>query len=92
MLRVNKNIEPDFLLEFKRKKAPETWYIAGLAVFPEFRCLGIGTQLLSTARLKAQEQGFPELSLLAFEQNERAVKLYKRNGFEVIYCMSVVPH
>jgi len=26
MLRVNKTIEPDFLLEFKRKKTPETWY------------------------------------------------------------------
>ena len=26
MLRVNKKIEPDFLLEFKRKKTPETWY------------------------------------------------------------------
>jgi len=26
VLIVNKNIEPDFLLEFKRKKTPETWH------------------------------------------------------------------
>jgi len=25
VLRVNKNIEPDFLLEFKRKNTPKTW-------------------------------------------------------------------
>lgn len=25
MLRVNKTIEPNFLLEFKRKKTPETY-------------------------------------------------------------------
>lgn len=73
-------------------KALETWYIAGLALFPEFRVQGIGTQLLSIARQQAQKQRFQKLSLLAFEQNERAVKLYKRNGFEVIECMSVVPH
>ena len=77
---------------YLKLKAPETWYIGALAVFPEFRCLGIGTQLLSIARLKAREQGFQELSLLAFEQNERAVKLYRRNGFKVIERMSVVPH
>ena len=26
MLRINKNIEPDFLLKFKRKNIPKTWY------------------------------------------------------------------
>lgn len=73
-------------------KALETWYIGGLALFPEFRVQGIGTQLLYIARQQAQEQGFTELSLLAFEQNERALKLYKRNGFKVIECTVVVPH
>lgn len=86
--------EPNVLTPYYtlKLKAPSTWYIGGLAVCPKFRCQGIGTQLLSIARLKAQEQGFQELSLLAFEQNERAVKLYKRNGFKVIERMSVVPH
>lgn len=73
-------------------KALETWYIGGLALFPEFRVQGIGSHLLSIARQQAQEQGFPELSLLTFEQNERAVKLYKRNGFKVIESTAVVPH
>ena len=26
MLRIKKNIEPDFLLKFKRKNIPKTWY------------------------------------------------------------------
>jgi ribosomal protein S18 acetylase RimI-like enzyme len=54
-------------------EAPETWYIDGFAVLSEFRGQGIGAQLLSSARQQAQEQGFQELSLLAFEQNKRAV-------------------
>jgi ribosomal protein S18 acetylase RimI-like enzyme len=84
--------EPNVLEPYYCLKAPGTWYIAGLAVFPEFRGQGVGTQLLSLARQQAQEQGFQELSLLAFEQNIRAVKLYKRNEFKIIDCAFVVPH
>lgn len=84
--------KPNVLEPYYCLKAPGTWYIAGLAVFPEFRGQGFGTQLLSLARQQAQEQGFQELSLLAFEQNIRAVKLYERNGFKIIDCAFVVPH
>jgi len=84
--------QPAFLAPYYRLKAPGTWYIAGLAVFPDFRGQGIGTQLLSITRQQAQQQGFQELSLLAFEQNTRAIKLYERNGFTVIDYAPVVPH
>lgn len=84
--------QPAFLAPSYRLKAPGTWYIGGLAVFPDFRGQGIGTQLLSIARQQAQQQGFQELSLLAFEQNTRAIKLYERNGFTLIDYAPVVPH
>lgn len=85
--------EPDVLAPYNRLKlkAPKTWYIGGIALDPAFRGQGIGTQLLDIARIQAQEQGFQKLSLLAFEQNKRAVKLYERNGFKVIERTSVVP-
>lgn len=84
---------PDVLAPYNRLKlkAPKTWYIGGIALFPAFRGQGIGTQLLDIARRQAQEQEFQKLSLLAFEQNKRAVKLYERNGFKVIERTSVVP-
>lgn len=84
--------KPDVLAPYNhlKLKAQKTWYIGGIALFPAFRGQGIGTQLLDIARQQAQEQGFQKLSLLAFEQNKRAVKLYERNGFKVIERTSVV--
>lgn len=90
---VANHFEPDVLAPYNRLKlkAPKTWYIGGIALFPAFRGQGIGTQLLDIARIQAQSQGFQKLSLLAFEQNKRAVKLYERNRFKVIERTSVVP-
>lgn len=48
--------------------------------------------MLSIAREQAHERGFDTLSLLVFEQNEGAVKLYGRNSFEVAGRALVVPH
>lgn len=85
--------EPDVLAPYYRLKlkASKTWYIGGIALFSEFRGQGIGTQLLDIARIQARKQGFQKLSLLAFEQNQRAVKLYERNGFKAIERTPVVP-
>lgn len=83
--------EPDILAPYSLE-APGTWYICGLALFPEFRGQGLGTQMLSIARQQAQAQGFPALSLLCFSQNTRAFNLYQRNGFREIDRTPVVPH
>jgi ribosomal protein S18 acetylase RimI-like enzyme len=73
-------------------EAPNTWYICALAVFPEFRGQGIGTQLLAIAHQQAAERNIQQLSLLCFEQNTGALKLYQRNGFKEIDRAKVVPH
>lgn len=83
--------EPDVLAPYNLE-APGTWYICALAMFPEFRGQGIGTQLLAIAHQQAAARGFSELSLLCFEQNSRALKLYQRNGFREIDRTEVVPH
>lgn len=83
--------EPDILAPYSME-APGTWYICAIALFPEFRGQGLGTQFLSIARQQAHEQGYRELSLLCFEQNTGAKKLYDRNGFKVIDRATVVPH
>ncbi|MBD1852570.1 GNAT family N-acetyltransferase [Leptolyngbya sp. FACHB-711] len=83
--------EPDVLDPYNLE-APGTWYICALALFPEFRGQGIGTQFLSIAHQQAAARGFSELSLLCFEQNTRALNLYQRNGFKVINFNPVVPH
>jgi ribosomal protein S18 acetylase RimI-like enzyme len=71
---------------------PGTWYICALAMFPEFRGQGIGTQLLAIAHQQAAQRNIQQLSLLCFEQNTGALKLYQRNGFQEIDRAKVVPH
>ncbi|WP_238393407.1 GNAT family N-acetyltransferase [Myxacorys almedinensis] len=83
--------EADVLAPYSLE-APGTWYICALAVFPEFRGQGIGTELLSIAHQQAAERGLSDLSLLCFEQNTDALRLYQRHGFEIVDRAKVVPH
>ncbi|MBQ4437527.1 GNAT family N-acetyltransferase [bacterium] len=52
--------------------------IEGLFVLPEFWGRGIGTELLNSAM-----SGKDELFLQVYANNERAVRFYKKNGFEI---------
>jgi ribosomal protein S18 acetylase RimI-like enzyme len=83
--------EPDILAPYSLE-VPNTWYICALALFPAFRGQGIGTQFLKQAHQQAASRGFAELSLLCFEQNVGALRLYQNQGFQVIDRTPVVPH
>ncbi len=48
--------------------------------------------MLSIAREQAHQRGFGTLSLLVFEQNGGALRLYERNGFKLAGRAPVVPH
>ena len=77
---------------YARLEVPGSYYICAMAVFPEYRGKGLGARMLEIAKDKARESGCREESLLVFEQNEKAVKLYEHNGFGVIDRAPVVPH
>lgn len=67
-------------------------YISGIAVHDIHRSQGIGSMLIKSAYDRARNFGLAKLSLIAFEQNTRAVELYKRLGFSEIDRNQVVPH
>jgi len=71
---------------------PDSWYICGVALYPEYRGRGIGTQLMDRARQQAMQNGFNKLSLVAFEQNAGSVRLYQRLGFRIVDHAPIVPH
>lgn len=83
--------EPDVLAPYALEKA-NTWYICALAVFPEYRGQGIGSEFLNIARKQAKKEGYNELSLLCFDQNVGAKRLYQRRGFKTSDRTPVVPH
>ncbi len=82
----------DVFAPYNYLEAPDSWYICAMAVFPGYRGQGIGTGFLGIARRQAVEHAFDRLSLVGFEQNEGAVRLYKRHGFEIVDRAPVVPH
>lgn len=71
---------------------PNSWYICALAVFPQYRGQGIGSRFLDLAADQARDRDLPSLSLLCFEQNVGALRLYKRRGFRILDRAAVVPH
>lgn len=69
-----------------------SFYVAALALFHEFRGLGIGTRLLGEARRRSRVLGLGRLSLICFEKNANALRLYRRLGFRELARRPVVPH
>jgi ribosomal protein S18 acetylase RimI-like enzyme len=74
------------------KAAHGSYHINAVAVSPEYRGSGIGNRLMALATSEAQRLGFVDVSLLVFEQNSRAVALYRRLGFEIARRSPVVSH
>ena len=80
------------LAPYSRLEQPGSYYISGIALFPGYRGMGIGTKFLDIAEEKALQFKLPLLSLIVFEENDGAVRLYKRLGFYEIMREPVVPH
>lgn len=82
----------DVFAPYKYLEAPDTWYICGVAVLPAYRAHGIGTRLLEIAQEQARQQGYDRLSLVVFEENTAAIRLYRRLGYETVKRAPIVPH
>ena len=57
------------------------FYISNIAVYPEYRGIGIGTTLLSFVEESMRSKNIKKLALDVETKNERAIRLYKRLGF-----------
>jgi ribosomal protein S18 acetylase RimI-like enzyme len=80
------------LKPYSKLEEDNSYYICGMAVFPEYRGCGIGTQLLALAEEKAVEQGFSKMSLIVFEQNTGACRLYLRKDYRETRRERIIPH
>jgi len=55
--------------------------VIGIAIRNEFRGLGIGTEMMKTLVMQAQEMDLKVLTLTAFASNKRAISVYEKVGF-----------
>ena len=61
-------------------------------VVPQLGGHGIGRQLMRIAGEQAREHGYDRLSLVVFEENAVALRLYRDLGYEIIDRAPIVPH
>ena len=80
------------LRPYAEMELPGSFYISGLAMRPAFRNRGCGRALLGIAHRRAHHIGLEKLSLIVFEQNAAAHRLYRREGFDELDRRTVVPH
>jgi ribosomal protein S18 acetylase RimI-like enzyme len=62
-------------------QAPGTWYVNVLAVLPQFRNLGLGTELLRIADENGRKLGKRGMSVIVSDANIGARRLYERLGY-----------
>lgn len=86
-----KDIDP-ILAPYTKLEQPNSYYIAGMAVFPEYRGKGIGSKFLEIAEQQARGLGLNQISLIVFEGNRGAKRLYERHGYYELARERVVPH
>ena len=67
-------------------------YISAVALYPNYRNQGLGSRLLGEAVAHARNLGLPRLSLICFERNEGAMRLYRRLGYREVDRRALVPH
>lgn len=62
-------------------KAAGHWYVNVLAVYPEFRRLGIATGLLNHAEMLGRTTDSPGMALIVASENDASRRLYERVGY-----------
>ncbi len=80
------------LAPYSKLEEDNSYYICGMALIPEYRGHGIGSRLLTLAEQQARERGFGKLSLIVFEQNSGAKRLYDKAGYREVTREPVCPH
>lgn len=80
------------LAPYSRLEEDDSYYICGMALLPGYRGRGIGTELLALAEAQARARGYGKLSLIVFEQNAGAKRLYERSGYREAMRAAVHPH
>lgn len=61
---------------------PDEFVVDSLAVDPSYRGMGVGTALMRRAEEKARLMGKRKMSLGVIAENEGAIRLYERLGYE----------
>jgi ribosomal protein S18 acetylase RimI-like enzyme len=77
-------------LQELENRAPGTWNVSVLGVLPQFRNLGLGTELLRMADERARKLGKRGMSIIVSDANIGARRLYERLGYREVARRTMV--
>jgi ribosomal protein S18 acetylase RimI-like enzyme len=77
---------------FYEARVEESLYLDSLAVEPGFQRRGIGAGLIHGIQQKAKQMGIHAVSLMVFADNDAALQLYEKMGFELVQRVDLAPH
>ena len=72
------------------KVSENEYYLSNIAVYPEFRALGLGTKLFSEIKRESEKTGANKIVLDVETNNKRAIKLYERLGYIIKWRTSSI--
>ncbi len=71
------------LNDFFNARIENSWFIDSFAVNTSLQGMGLGKKLLDMTIEKARKENFSTLTLMVFADNEKALRFYLKNNFEV---------
>lgn len=80
-----------FPLQSIAQAAPHEYFLAHIAVLPEYEGRGLGQRMLVRVQERATQAGFKRITLTVDAKNDRAISLYKRAGYRVSATIDVKP-
>lgn len=80
-----------FPLQSIAQAAPDEYFLAHIAVLPEYEGRGLGRRMLVRVQERATQAGFKKITLTVDARNDRAISLYKRAGFRVSASIDLEP-
>lgn len=84
--------EDPVLAPYSKLEEDNSYYICGVALYPEYRGRGIGHQFMALAKQQAMLKNLNKISLVVFENNEHALRIYKDLGYEEVKREKIVKH
>lgn len=71
--------------------SPDTAKLHKVYLMHDFHGMGIGQKMLDHAQTQCRKLGFKNIMLCVNKHNDRAIKAYKRNGFDIdsAVCKSI---
>jgi ribosomal protein S18 acetylase RimI-like enzyme len=79
------------LKPYTELEIPGSFYVAGIAVHARYRGMGLGKQLMLDAQARAVRQELNTVSLICFEENVRAMQMYRKLGYREHDRRAIVP-